>query len=203
MIQATGPQQSSSTQRLRIGPALLLAVAVGAIIVGGLGQRWGPVWYYRLIFIRPQGLIVHHSATSAVIRGRRVDAESLDQAHAARGWGLRHGERVYHIGYHYVILPDGTVQAGRPIWMPGAHTSGHNKCLGICLVGDFSERDGHYAHPTAAQQQALIRLIRSLLRKYHLKVEDVYRHCDLGATCCPGPGVPWEQIVNELAQPTD
>ncbi len=197
-------------RRLHPGPALLLLAAVGTVVVGGLSQRWGPAWYHRLIFIRPTGIVVHHSATPPVVAGRRVDADFLDEVHAAKGWGMRFGDRVYHIGYHYVILPDGTVQSGRPDWMPGAHTAGHNDYLGICLVGDFSQHHGHCAHPTTAQRQALVKLLRSLIRKYRLKSKDIYRHSDLGATRCPGAGVPWDQIISELEagdraleQPTD
>ena len=46
-----------------------------------------------------------------------------------------------HIGYHFLILPDGTVERGRPESMWGAHTRDHNDTLGICLVGDFDRRD--------------------------------------------------------------
>lgn len=191
-------QQSSRFRRLRPGPVLLLLAAVATIVVGGFSQRWGPAWYHRLIFIRPAGIVVHHSATPPVVAGRRVDADFLDEAHATRAWGLRFGDRVYHIGYHYVILPDGTVEQGRPDWMPGAHTTGHNDYLGICLVGDFSDHHGRCAHPPAAQRQALVELLRSLTQEYHLKPKQVYRHSDLGATRCPGAGVPWDQIISEL-----
>ena len=196
-------QKSGLFHRLHPGPALLLLAAVGTLIVGGFSQRWGPAWYHRLTFVRPKGIVVHHSATPAVVEGRRVDADFLDEVHATQGWGLRFGDRVYHIGYHYVILPDGTVQHGRPDWMAGAHTAGHSDHLGICLVGDFSEHDGRSARPTHPQLRALVELLSSLMRKYHLKPEDVYRHSDLGATCCPGAGVPWEQIIRELKQPAD
>ena len=201
MTPRNGPQKSGHFQRLHPGPVLLLAAAVVIIIVGGLNQRWGPAWYYRLIFVRAKGIVVHHSATPAVVGGRQVDADFLDEVHANQGWGIRFGQHVYHIGYHYVILPDGTVQWGRPDWMPGAHTTGHNDYLGICLVGDFSEHDGHSAHPTDAQTEALVQLIRSRMHKYHLRPEDVYRHSDLGATCCPGAGVPWQRIISELNRP--
>ena len=198
MQRANEIQQAGASHRLRVGPVLLLVAAVSSIIVGAIGYRWGPAWYYRLVFTGPQGIVVHHSATAAVVRGRRVDGDFLDEVHAVQGWGLRFGDHTYHIGYHYVILPDGTVQPGRPEWMPGAHASGHNNYLGICLVGDFSKHNGRCAYPPAAQRRVLVKLIRSLMDKYHLKVEDVYRHSDLGATRCPGAGVPWERIIREL-----
>ena len=37
---------------------------------------------------------------------------------------------------HYVILEDGTVEAGRPQYWKGSHARGHNDALGICLIGE-------------------------------------------------------------------
>lgn len=51
-------------------------------------------------------------------------------------WG-----QIYHIGYHYIILPDGTLESGRPEKCKGAHAVGYNDYLGICLIGDFSPGD--------------------------------------------------------------
>jgi len=145
----------------------------------------------------PQGIVIHHSATDThIISG--VDAAFLDRVHESRGWGLRYGQRVYHIGYHYVILPDGTVQPGRPEWMPGAHTVGYNHYLGICLIGDFSDRGGQTAHPTHAQLEALVNLIVKQIRRHNIPLSRLYRHCDLAATECPGAGVPWQQILRRV-----
>ncbi len=198
MIRRDKRPKAGLFRRIHLGPLLLVTAALVVLLVGTVSQRWGPVWYYRLTFVRPAGVVVHHSATAPVVGGRRVDAEFLDDVHSTRGWGLRFGDQVYHIGYHYVILPDGTVQPGRPDWMPGAHTTGHNDCLGICLIGDFSAHDGQAASPTEAQLRSLVDLLRSLIGKYHLQPEDVYRHSDLNATSCPGSGVPWKEIIRQL-----
>lgn len=50
--------------------------------------------------------------------------------------GLPDGNGWSDIGYHYVILRDGTVEFGRPLERSGAHVAGHNATsVGICLVG--------------------------------------------------------------------
>ena len=60
-------------------------------------------------------------------QGRGDDAETIHQWHLERGWD--------GIGYHYVILEDGTVEAGRPKYWKGSHARGWNNALGICLIG--------------------------------------------------------------------
>ncbi len=181
--------------RLRPVSALIALAALATVVVGALNMRVGPAWPYRLLPLVPRGIVVHHSATPTYVQGRQVDAAFLDEVHATQGWGMRYGERVYHIGYHYVILPDGSVEPGRPEWMPGAHTVGYNNYLGICLVGDFSRPAGHPPQPTRAQVDALVKLIRQQIKKHRLSPQRLYRHRDLDATECPGIGVPWEEIV--------
>ncbi len=183
--------------RLRPLGASLLIATVATVAVGALYVRLGPVWPYRILPLVPDGIVVHHSATDTGI-GLRADAAFLDRAHKSRGWGLRYGQRVYHIGYHYVILPDGTVQPGRPEWMPGAHTMGYNHYLGICLIGDFSDREARTQHLTDAQLDALVNLTVKQMRRHNIPTSRLFRHCDLAATKCPGAGLPWEQILKRV-----
>ena len=61
-------------------------------------------------------LIIIHC--SAVRPYQTSTAAQIDSWHRARGWN--------GIGYHYVILRDGTVQPGRPEDAVGAHCVGHN-----------------------------------------------------------------------------
>ena len=198
MSTALPNNRRSSPRRLRPVSIVLLAAAVATVLLGALNMRLGPVRYYRLLPLVPRGIVVHHSATPAYVGGRRVDAKFLDEVHAARGWGIRYGDHTYHIGYHYVILPDGTVEPGRPEWMPGAHTSGYNHYLGICLVGNFAGERGHCAHPPPAQIDALVDLISAQMKKHDIPLNRLYRHRDLAATDCPGLGVPWQQIIHRV-----
>lgn len=179
-----------------VAPAALLVAALLLVPAGALAYRYGPGWFSLLLRSRPSGIVIHHSATPAVINGHLVTAAMLDQAHAQRGWG-RSDEtgHVYHIGYHYVVLADGKVQPGRPERMRGAHCDGHNDMLGICLVGDFTR-----SSPPAAQLRAAEQLTRRLLRKYALPVGRVYRHRDLDSTACPGERFPWAEFRGELGK---
>jgi len=91
-------------------------------------------------------------------QGRGDNAETIHKWHLNR--------KFSGIGYHYVILEDGTIENGRPEYWKGAHVKGHNNAIGICLIGineftpaqfislekilkdggyKFSEVVGHYA----------------------------------------------------------
>lgn len=62
------------------------------------------------------------------------DVAEIRRWHVARGWR--------DIGYHFVILPSGEIEAGRPFSEIGAHVRGHNaSSVGTCLIGvdAFSE----------------------------------------------------------------
>lgn len=111
--------------------------------------------------------IVIHCSDSP--HGRGDDAETIHKWHRERGWS--------GIGYHYVIVEDGTVQAGRPHYWPGAHVKGHNtNSLGICLIGedDF----------TGEQIQSLKQLHTELSQKY--PEAQWFNHYDLDSSkTCP------------------
>lgn len=174
-------------------------------MAGSLTMRLGPRWPRRLLFRGPAGVVIHHTATGARVNGQVVDAALIARWHEQRGFSAEYRGRIYHIGYHYVILPDGTLQRGRPEWMLGAHTYGYNDFLGICLVGNFDSKsnpDGRQqpARPTAAQMKTLKSLLVELMLKYRLRPEDIYGHCELVATACPGDRFPLQQLREELGK---
>jgi len=115
-------------------------------------------------------IIVHHTAsprdtTVAQIRDWHVNGN---------GWS--------DIGYHYIILGDGTLERGRSINKTGAHCKGHNKgSIGICVTGNTSQEP-----PTTAQVESLFGTLKMLLEDYNLQRSDVYGHRDFGNTECPG-----------------
>ena len=48
-----------------------------------------------------------------------------------------HGFGMQDVGYHYIILQDGTIVIGRGVNEVGAHVKGSNyRSVGICLIGD-------------------------------------------------------------------
>jgi len=127
-------------------------------------------------------IVIHHSATD------RGNAEMFDAWHRQRGWD--------ELGYHFVIDngkdgPDGRVEVGsrwkKQKW--GAHTGGtpnneyNNHGVGICLVGEFSDK-----MPSGAQLSALERLVEYLASKHNIRPENVIGHCNgpNASTACPG-----------------
>lgn len=145
--------------------------------------------------------MLHDSDSPAYVDGKPVNAAKLEQIHAEEhpGWATVYEGKTYHIGYHYVILPDGTVEQGRPDHCIGAHTIKHNDWLGICLIGGFStHRHWYPEHPTSAQITSLLTLCETLMSKYHIPPERVKRHRDLRLTFCPGDRFPYTEIIQSL-----
>lgn len=109
-------------------------------------------------------IIVHHTAVETTL-------ENLQASAKRRGYS--------DIPYHYVVMPDGSVHATRPLERMGAHCKGHNAdSVGIALMGNLDK-----VPPTEAQLAALTRLIADLRRKYPVPVVG---HGDLRPTACPG-----------------
>ena len=68
-------------------------------------------------------IVIHCSDTN-----EQDDALSIHKLHLSFGWD--------GIGYHKVILRNGEIESGRPLFWKGAHTYGLNdESLGICLIG--------------------------------------------------------------------
>src|SRR5262249_35965680 len=102
------------------------------------------------------------------------------------------------------ILPDGTVEAGRPEELPGAHARQHNDTLGICLVGDFDRNDNPDGdkgplEPSLAQKRALETLLARLRAKDHLSPAAAHPHREVvPTTACPGDCFPTDEIRGSL-----
>jgi len=152
--------------------------------------------------IRPSGIIIHHSV---LLPEPAVAEQVLDDFHSKRGFSIYCFGRVYHVAYHYLILPDGMVKAGRPERCQGAHTRGYNSYLGIALVGDFSSDDnpkglkGHVT-PTAAQMRSLLMLSRELRQRYRIPLHRIMRHSDISTTRCPGDRFLFKEFLAQLEQ---
>lgn len=202
MLLHSGPTRNRAWRAGRVAIVLLIA-AVAIVAVGGLTMRLGPRWPRRLLFRGPAGIVIHHTATGRTVEGHRVDIDRIGAWHEQRGFAAEYRGHVYNVGYHYVILPDGTVQKGRPEWMIGAHTYGYNDYLGICLVGNFDSGANpagaqQPARPTNQQMDALKQLLSDLMTKYRLKPDDIHAHGELGATACPGDRFPMDELREAL-----
>jgi len=127
-------------------------------------------------------IIIHCSATR---EGKDFTAADISRWHKARGFGASYGGRTYHIGYHYVIDLDGTVETGRPEELTGAHCKGHNAhSIGVCYIGGL-DADGKTAKDTRtlAQKSAMACLMIQLRNKY--PTASIHGHRDFAAKACP------------------
>jgi len=125
-------------------------------------------------------IIVHCSATRE--GDDSINAEVIDRWHKKRGWK--------GIGYHFVVLIDGSIETGRMINKCGAHTKGMNcKSIGVCYIGGVeSERNdkGKYsANDTRTPEQiaTMLELLR-LLKKIYPEAK-IHGHRDFAAKACP------------------
>lgn len=113
----------------------------------------------------PKFIVIHHNG----VAGRTVD--DIRRTHRAKGWS--------DTGYHWVVLDNdaATVQRGRPTYRPngafnnGAHTSGLNHSVGICLIGN-----GNVADFTPAQYAQLRHLVATLQLEFGIPAERVIGH---------------------------
>lgn len=191
----------SRSRRVTRKTLKLAAALLGLILV--LGGGLFAFASYRN-YIRPAGIIVHHSAIPLSMGGNESPAALIDRIHRKRGFGAFYLGRYYYIGYHYLILPDGTVVQGRPEHCRGAHADGYNSYVGISLIGNFSSKDSGFLnegprHVTDAQLKSLTDLCRRLQEKHGLPLDNINSHHDVNPdTECPGENFPLEQLINTL-----
>lgn len=137
-------------------------------------------------------LTVHHTASPAVVGDRRVDASLLAERHRRRGLGVGAGDER-DCAYHFVVLPGGTVEPGRPVRTWGsATTCGEDslRSIAVALVGDFSlaharGRPGPM-RPTPEQLIALEGLALWAFGRCGFGPASVRGHREVVASECPG-----------------
>lgn len=101
-------------------------------------------------------IVVHCSATK---EGEHFTAEDIHRWHKERGWS--------GIGYHYVVLLDGTIENGRPEYWNGAHVKGFNDdSLGICYIGGLDANGKAKDTRTEGQKEVLYNLLIRLKKKH-------------------------------------
>lgn len=119
-------------------------------------------------------IIVHSTATP---NGMRATARDIDRWHRQRGYD--------EIGYHFVVLHDGIIQAGRAVATIGAHCKGHNEhTIGIAYVGGLNSSKQSSDTRTQSQKLSLTALIKSLISQYPT-IRKVSGHRDYCNTACP------------------
>lgn len=119
-------------------------------------------------------IIVHCSATP---EGKDFTVAQIKQWHLQRGFS--------DIGYHYIIYRDGSVHAGRPESVSGAHCTGHNTIsIGVCYIGGCATNGTTPKDTrTPAQKVALVKLLKDLKVKYPKAT--IHSHKDYANKACP------------------
>lgn len=144
---------------------------------GIVGQHTWESLGYRATSRDIDEIIIHCSATK---EGVPFSIDQIDASHKARKFSSYtdlQGKTRY-IGYHFVVMLDGTVQICRPIDKIGCHASGHNaRSIGICYIGGLDSKGKVKDTRTPAQKASLISLIKDLKKRYPT-IDKVIGHRD-------------------------
>lgn len=118
-------------------------------------------------------IIVHCSATK---EGKAFNVADITRWHKQRGFAT--------IGYHWVVLLDGTIQQGRAEMTMGAHCKGHNaNSIGICYIGGLDENGKSKDTRTPEQKKALLELLKRLKKDYPNAT--IHGHREFANKDCP------------------
>lgn len=132
-------------------------------------------------------IILHCSATR---EGQNISTETI------RGWHVN--ERGWSdIGYHFVVLLDGTVDKARPVKRQGAHVRGKNKgSIGVCYIGGCDANMNPKDTRNEAQKKSLEELISYLMESYDDAT--LHGHNEFSSKACPSFNV--QEIYKELIE---
>lgn len=126
-------------------------------------------------------IVIHHSAAPA-----RFGPYDFAKWHIEKnGWP--------GIGYHYVIMQDGTIYQTNRHETLSYQTGGHNTyTLGICLAGNFEEEQ------VPDDQLKSARWLVAKVKRQIPSISAVKRHGDYKGTSCPGKNMPMSKIRKPL-----
>lgn len=169
-----------------------------------------PVLHHQGALVRKiTKVILHCSATPPDMD---TDVAEIRRWHVdGNGWA--------DIGYHWVILRNGTIEAGRPEAMQGAHCAAGNgnvASIGICMVGGVRRKldaAGNQVKKngkpvfliednfTAEQWNALRKLVRDLQHRFPA-IDTVLGHRDLDpGKECPSFSVRDWVLTEQILEP--
>lgn len=150
-------------------------------------QTWGagPPDLSLMTKQAPHGVVIHHTSVrqqpkrtlEQKLRGLQQFSQTPGQVGRKRkpAWG--------DVPYHYYIDAAGRIGEGRDIGYAGDTNTAYDPQdkVQIAAEGDFETEQ-----PTAAQLQALRRLLAWLVEKYAIRPETITSHNDFAQTDCPG-----------------
>ena len=148
-------------------------------------QRKLPGYYEERELSQITHITVHHSAAPATILPSRIASYHV-RAHRWPG-----------IGYHFYIMPNGTIYHTQDMKLISWHVHRNNSyTVGVCLAGNFTR-----TVPPAPQLDAAARLIAWLMQELRIPIEYVLGHKEFpkNATACPGKqwtqGKRWKKML--------
>ena len=158
-------------------------------------KTWSKLGYETADEVTPGGrainkLIVHCAATP---EGEDYSIDTIDQSHKARNFSYYidpDTKQKRYIGYHYIILRDGTIVRCRPENVRGCHTSNHNyDSIGVCYIGGCPPRtvkdwNKQGKDTRTEEQKASLRMLLKELKARYPNAE-IYGHRDFAAKACP------------------
>jgi len=137
-------------------------------------------------------IILHCSASP---QGRGDDAHTIDRWHTER-FKKRRG-----IGYHLVILEDGSTQKGAWLDFIGAHTGGQNNdSVGIMFIGGVNKQLAPEFNATPQQIQTLKKIIKIMKKQYKLKAKDIKGHNEFPRYKSRGCPMLTDEQLNEIKE---
>lgn len=137
-----------------------------------------------------KGIVLHHSADHD---SPGLDATRIRQAHRAKGWR--------DTGYQWLIEAISGVAVavmGRPMFQTGSHEPKRNAdSLGVCFVGNFSERDVPKAHLEVGAD-----LVAGLCVACGIEPSSstISMHRHWKATECPGTKFPYDKFMGMVVE---
>jgi N-acetylmuramoyl-L-alanine amidase len=153
-----------------VGPKTTEAMRLA---IKSASSKQGPI-FGELATRNINEIIIHCTATP---EGKDFTVADIRQWHINKGWA--------DIGYHFVVYRDGTIHAGRPEKLVGAHVEGHNKnTLGVVYVGGVTDKFVPKDTRTPQQTQSLLTICKALLARYP-KITKISGHNEYSTKACP------------------
>jgi hypothetical protein len=148
--------------------------------------------------MKPKYIIIHHSVTPQSWEHNKT-IQNINNSHYARfvaGRAIKMQSSLDQtIAYHWVISGDGTSEKTREENVIGWHSGSwlyNMQSLGICLAGNFDKNK-----ITNGQKKTLGLLLKNLIKKYNIPIDNILFHRDVKATSCPGKNIT-KELVREL-----
>lgn len=154
-------------------------------------------------------IVVHHTDTPPNFTVRQIaDYHVNGERRDAQGNLVK--AQWPGIGYHYVLLPDGTInETQRPETRSYHAGNANNDSLGVSLIGRFMRRNWNGTPipadqqlPTPQQMESLARLLAWLMTEHGISnIARIVGHKEVSDTSCPGDqwleGANWKQLLHQ------